>query len=591
MLSAVGVMALTGCDDQKIEYVPGVPSGGDAAYFNPELSSTFNLKEDGSSFSITVFRTEDKGQLTVPIQVEAQEGNTLDQAFTFPSSVSFADGEKSTEFVVLYDIEQFKDGDSYFYDEEQQFMLTIDEQYKIPYGMSNLLITAVLPAPWMELGEGTYIDEGWYVNDDGDSTTVTFYQNELDPYLFRITNPYTFDITVDRPEYFQFRILQPGQTVLDQTIPNNLGVTLVYFSDFPVEYHPTYDEDVYLIYPGRFGWPVEQWVYNYVVDWQDEENLLPGEIHLSPYYFLFGQSGGWNYTTDEPITIVFPGYETLDTSVSVTYNGMLNKPDDSMEAVAYVELGADVTEAKVAIVPGSTVNSNLISEITDGTISGKTITSSGQVNLDFNPESAGGKYSIVAVTYYQGEARENSYVTFNYTPATAETWSLVGEGLYTYLDFWVENLDLEPEVLELYESDATPGKFKITHWFYDSDFVFTVNEDGTIYVAEEQPTGASTSSGEIWVDDFSLWGEGAGELKDGVYYFAVMYYNSLSGNYYAYGFESFEPVTAETKTAAKTRNSSTNIKKMPSKKFHQRGFFSSTIKKNNVGMQFTPLMK
>lgn len=571
---ALSFGVLTSCSD-KDNYEPGENVSGAQVYFPSTVQTQYTLTSSNNTFTVTVARVNDSETVTVPVTVTPQPGNTNTDAFTFPGSVSFNAGEKTANFIVTYNIAEVS------YDAVQQFELKIDDTATTPYGAQSIVITAEYPSPWTLLGTGTYTDNyDWVSEEEGATTKVRYYRNDLDPDLFRVNNPYKWDTEAEPEEYFQFRLLHPGDTYLGQTIPSDFDVTIVGYSDFVVEYNTSYNADMWLLFPGRLSSMTDPstWVYNYVVDWQD--NGLPGEIHLSPMYYMFGV-GGYNQTTTEPITMVFPGYNPVDASVAVTYNGMLHKPDESLEVIAYIELGADVTEAKVAVVPGSAPSADDVADIQSGAIESMSVTTSGEVKVPFDSSNPDGKYSVVVVSYYGEEARSYDYATFSYTAGTPETWTLVGEGLYTYLEFWETNLGLEPEVLELYESDTTPGKFKITHWMNDQDFKFTVNDAGVIYVLEEQNTGVTSGGAEIWVDDFTLWGTGAqGELEDGVYYFAVIYYNSVSGSYYAYGYESFEPVTAGTKASYSTRGGKVAPQKGKSVKLISKAKNSSSITKN-----------
>ena len=579
VMAMMGAGFVTSCDDSKdyygYEVYPGA-AGGDV-YFPGNSQTQFSLDSDGGSFTVNLVRSDDSETQTVPVNVESLSSTNVSSLFTFPTSVTFNQGSKTAAYTITY--VSFTEA-GVDYDTYQSYLLSISSEYQGPFasGSNELEINAVFPSPWTLLGTGTFTDEFDWVNSNGATTTVQFYQNDIDPKLFRVSNPYEWITESDYEEYFQFYLLEAGDSYGSTVIPEGLP-TIVAYDDFAIEYYDDYSTDMYLVFPGRFTNFADPstWVYNYVVDWQD--NGLPGEIHLSPYYYFFGV-GGYNETTAEDITIVFPGYESLDTSVAVTYNGMLHKTDESLEAVAYVELGADVTEAKVALVAGSSVNSDVIAAIEDGSVESQSISASGQVNIPFDADNEEGKYSIVAISYYNKESRGYDYATFTYTPATAETWSLVGTGLYTYLSFWEENLGLEPEVLELYESDATPGKFKITHWMNDQDFKFTVDADGTIVVAEEQSTGVTSGGVEIWVDDLTLWGlDQPGYLEDGVYNFSVIYYNSVSGGYYAYGYETFEPSTAGT-SSYNTRSGRASLVKGRTMLLNKKANLTSRLHKN-----------
>lgn len=573
-------LSLTSCSD-KDDYSPGSPADGPQVYFPAGMQSQYQLSQDGSSFNITIYRVDDSSDATIPVTVVPSQVNVLSDAFTFPSSVSFEAGETTATYTVQYDIDDFKDEDGEFitdyYDSYQQFNLELDDASTTPYGVSSIEISAYLPGPWTSLGMGTYTDNYNGCNDSEDddemlTSNVEFQISDLDPYLFRVNNPYTW-IPEDANEYFQFRLLPPGSSFEESwgtyEIPEDLGRTIVYYPTFRIDDWGGYGL-MYIYFPWNFkGYDTADfWKYNYVVDWQAPKTVngttmtLPGEIHLSPMYLTTESYGklGWE---DQDIVIIFPGYTKLNTNVEVTYNGLLHKPDETLEAEAYITLGKNVTEAKVALVPGSSPTSEQISQIQDGTIESISIKTSGQVNIPFDTENAAGKYSIVALSYYNDEYRQYDYATFQYSPATGETWSYVTTGIYTYLDgmFDEEGVDVQ-EILDLYESDSNPGSFKLENWM-DEDYplLFTVDSDGNITVPEQE-TGIVTSAGMVYIEDMNLYtgtNNWPSYLEDGVYNFCIIYY--VSGGYYGYGYEYFEPMTVGASTKAATRASVSNADK------------------------------
>lgn len=570
-------LSFTSCSD-KDDYSPGSPASGDQVYFPAGMQSQYSLSEDGTSFTITIYRIDDSNDVTVPITVSPSETNTLTSAFTFPASVTFAKGSKTAEYTVLYDIEQFQyeeDGEvNWYYEETQQFNLEIDDASITPYGVAEIIISATLPGPWTSLGIGTYTDAYWGCNDSDDddeviTSNVEFYVSDLDPNLFRVNNPYTW-LAEDENEYFQFRLLPPGSSYEESwgetyEIPADFSQTLVYFPSFRIDFYAYYGADLYIHFPWRFSssenpdlyQTPDYWKYNYVVDWQAPKTVngtsmtLPGEIHLSPVYYMNGV-GGWFRWEDQDITIVFPGYKKLDTSISVTYNGLLHKEDGTLEAEAYVTLGKNVSSAQVALIDGNSVSSDILAEIQDGTIESVTITSSSQVNLPFDVDNSEGRYSIVALSYYEGEMRNYDYYSFKYTPATSESWNYVTTGLYTYLeDMWSEDGEDVTDVLDLYESASTPGKFKLDNWMgADYPLVFYVDSNGEITVPEQETGVVEGDYGMIYISDMNTYtGTNNWEsvLEDGVYYFAIIYY--VEAGYFGYGYEYFEPMTAQQSAA------------------------------------------
>lgn len=577
---SLSLLVMTSCHDE-VEYVPASPEGGAQVYFPSNESTQYNLSADGSSFSIVVSRANDAEAVTVPITVTPMPNNTSNDAFTFPTQVSFSAGEKTATIVVNYVIDLLE------YEDAQQFQVTLDEASATAYGASSIVITAVYPQPWTSLGQGIYADEGWWLDDNNPAAYVTFYQNDLDPNLFRVSNPYNW-LSETEGTYFEFRILQEGEEIREQTV-NRPG--LVTYDLFLIDWSPDYDSYVYLAWPGDFTNLQDQsnWVYNYVVDWQ--ENGLPGEIHLSPMYYLADYGGAYNYSTSEFITMIFPGYESLDTSVEVTYSGMLHKPDDTYEVVCYVDLGQDATSAKVTIINGSSVPTEVINMIDDGTFESTTITQSQQLNFSFAEDNPEGPYTIVAVVYLDDEVRGYDYANFTYTPGGKESYSLVSEGIYTYLsDMWAEDGEVVADLLELYESDTTPGKFRIPHWCNDRNFQFTMDDDDNIMVADQE-TGVSSQYGMIYACDMVTYvgdtSMGYSYYEDGVYYFDIIYY--VADGYFAYGYETFEPSTVGTRSAApRASYNAYNFEKI-SKKVMQKG--KNQIKMTRGGMMRGSVVK
>lgn len=558
--------AMLSCSD-KDDYSPGEPETGAQVYFPGNAQTQYTLTDDATTFSVPIYRADDSETITVALDITPAEDNTLNDAITYPSSVTFNAGEKTAYIVFTYNLEEMMDDEgNYIYDEGQNFLIEIEESQTTKYGANYLDITAIYPSPWTSLGKGKYIDEYDWVNEDGDTTEVEFFQNDLDKNLFRVTNPYEWDTESDRAEYFEFYLLPPGSSYGEIEIPEDFGTTIVAYSDFAIEYIADYESDLYLVFPGRFQdySDPSDWVYNYVVDFQ--ENGLPGEIHLSPFYYMFGV-GGWDRTTAEEVQMIFPGYEKLDTTVEVTYNGMLSKTDNSLEAVAYVELGADVTEAKVALVAGN-LTSDQLAGIQDGSIESQTITATGTVNLPFDSDNEEGKYTIVAVAYYEDQMRNYATDSFTYTPATSETWAYVTTGTYTFLsEVWGEDDDdVVEDVLDLYESEATPGKFKIEGWMGDEyPLIFKVADDGSISF-NEQETGVETQYGMIYAWDMNNYFEETdypSYLEDGIYNFAMVYY--VNDGYFGYGYETFVPSTEQAAPAKALAAKTYNVKKTVSK--------------------------
>ena len=214
---------------------------------------------------------------------------------------------------------------------------------KVFYGAVESFTTA--ETGWKSLGMGKF-SEG-FLGTAGEYFDVEIQQNELAPNQFRVVEPYAGilgDIAVDK--YLEFAILPAGAEFGDYV----LDAEYVVFSDYNMgQWNSNYPEDVFMLHPYRFGMTLDKWAYNVVLDYQ--ENGLPGEVSLAPYFYLFEQGGGWNQTKETTISILFPGYVKADYSSALEFAGLFTKPDGSMFAVGNLALGADAAEVKAIVMP------------------------------------------------------------------------------------------------------------------------------------------------------------------------------------------------------------------------------------------------
>ena len=591
VMAMMGTALVTSCDNSKDSFDYNVYPGqvGLDVYFPANAQTQFDMNTAGGSFSITIMRSDNSGELTVPISVVSASNDNVTSALSFPASVNFSAGSYSADYVVNYEsMEQSGIG----FDVFQVYHLSISDEMKTPFGSGSteLEIRAVYPSPWEVLGEATYTDYfvGTFFGVDDVSYKLEISENQLNPGLYRLLNPYgeaypyndPGDWDTSQDYYMYINAMDPDKVFLS----DNAGNPTFFYSGMNWGYGE-FIMTTFASYYLRSG--NEAAAAPYYGTLTDGIIYLPGSSTLCAM-MEYNDGGLYSRSFNGPAQwIVLPGVTVADTSIDVTYNGLLTKPDETLEVVAYVKLGADVASAKVAVVAGSNPSSAVIEAIESGSIESVAISTSGTVNIPFDVTNETGKYSVVAVSYADGEAKEYAYESFNYTAGVPETWSLVGTGLYTYLPFWEEALELEPEVLELYESDTTPGKFKITHWLNDQDFKFTVEEDGTIVVDEEQPTGVTAGGNPIWVDDLTFWGlDQPGYLDEGIYYFSVIYYNSVSGSIYDYGYETFEPST-ENAASYSTRSSRSLIEKGKPMKVATKSVLKSNLSKKGLSFQPT----
>lgn len=399
LFMAVSAMAAFAACSEDCDIAAG--SGTEGIYFPG--TSKIELAMDATSAEIPLSRMSAGGAETVNFIVDAPE------IFNVPTSASFADGSKDTSFTITFNNEDIELA------EEYEITIELADLTKgTPYGASTYTFIMTIPPPYTDVGngkKGSYYD---YMFDDY-SYPVVVEQNDLDPTTFRVTGYYE-DFGPDAMPV-EFRILQVGETLNGVTIDRD---DLVYYSRINTGYfHSTYGDFIYIYHPSAFsnaaGEPAfPDWTYNRVLSWQD--NGLPAVVQLAPYYYIPAAGGGWNYTsTNNTITIVFPGVVVADYSIEVTYSGYMTDPKDNRKAVASVKLGKDIQSARVAMLATDDPN-EVLEGIEEGTIEYQTIFASG--NVEF-PLEEDGTYTIVGVTYAKNEdgvveSQEAAYTTFKY---------------------------------------------------------------------------------------------------------------------------------------------------------------------------------
>lgn len=578
-LLAFSLGAMTSCSDDNSPYKPGDPESTAQVYFPSTAPTSIVLSSEKNTFTIGVSRVDDSQTITVPITVTPSSGNTATDAFTFPASVAFNAGEKTANIIVEYDIEKIS------YDETQRFEIKLDETYTTLYGSESINISALYPSPWTSLGKATYTDYfvGTFFGVDDVAYGVEIEQNGINPGIYRLKNPYGVAYPYNEPgdwDESQDYYLYINATDPDQVfICDGNGDPAFFYSGMDWTYGE-FIMSTLASYYLRNGNAAQAAPYF--------GNMVDGVIYLAGSSTLCGMSeynnaGLYSREFNGPAQwVVLPGYSAVDASANVIYEGLLYKADNTLEVVAGVEFGPDVESAKLAIVPGSSPTSAQIDQIDNGGIESIEVTSSGSYNISFDENNEEGKYSIVAITYIDGEMRSQGSVSFTYTPVNGETWAYVSTGTFTFLTdmFGEDDDDIVTDILDLFESEKTPGKYKVAGWMSDDyPLIFTMDDDGNITVPEQE-TGLQSSYGMISVVDmYQYFANRNPDLQwesyyeDGVYNFAVIYF--VSGGYFAYGYETYKP-DAPTGANISTRSMARPFEKI----------VKSSLKQNRNGLKF-----
>lgn len=427
-LACLLTMSWTACTED-VDYTPTVPTDGVAGVYFPDgQASSFTLAEDTTAFSFFICRTETAGEKLVNLVIDADSAAATQ--LTIPTSVTFADGDSIAEIIVTYDPEKLVRGESY------TFTASLAITDAMNYMNTAYEATAKFPvlAKWKSIGKGTYHDAYFFY----EPYEVEFEQDSVNPNKFRLHLPYmpgfentavegyeegSYDTSV-MTEYLEFRVLQAGETL------NGVEITktgLVSFGIYNTGFlHPSYGDYINIISPASFSSFASESALakSYVKAWQD--NGLPAQVQLAPYYYMMSV-GGWNYSTaDDMIVITFPDVVLGDFSIDVKYAGQYTDSDGlNTRAVAKVSFGADVESAKVAMAKTSDYEA-VYNAMTEGSIETVELADSGYVSF---PLDKSGFYTIVAVSIAEDKEQEVAYATFEYTGGGA-IWESMGTGLF-----------------------------------------------------------------------------------------------------------------------------------------------------------------
>lgn len=419
VVALMGGSLLTSCDETgDNDFVDSTPGAeADGAYIPAEAKTNVKVTLESSDYSFLIYRGQSSTELTVPVTVTPIDEYVIADAFSFEPTATFKVGDLTAPVNFTCDVAKLPE------EEPQQFYVEIDPAYSTVYGPNSAIITVTRWGKWISFGTGLYMDNFVGVNSYSTTAEVEFSYSEKNPDIYRISYPYDFVADQDPDAYIEFQVLKAGDNVLGQIIsPDYAG--LVYYPDIV-----TGADDIYYTFPGtqqNFSNPAS-WVYNFVADYQD--NGLPAFIYISP---LVHYNGQWlDGSSSGIIQIAFPGVEIFDTGIEVEYNGMMTYPDETSSVLASVQFGADVTSAKVAVVPNSNIQMS-INQIVNGTMDAMTIRNAGDITINFDRTNPTGKYAVLAISYMGDEPMQYATAIFSYSNSVqAADWTSLGYVDYT----------------------------------------------------------------------------------------------------------------------------------------------------------------
>ena len=496
------LMAISSCEEEVFDYTPAEPATGAQAYFEGAVNTNFVVNAVDSVFTVKLTRVQKDSVATIALKAEADSA-TLTK-FSFPSVATFAAGEATTTISCVAKV------DSMEFDTPYTVKLCIaNEEDATLYGQSFVNLKVTCPAPWKSLGMGKF-SEG-FLGTAGEYFDVEILQNELAPNQFRVVEPYAGilgDIAVDK--YLEFAILPAGTAFKDYV----LDAEYVVFNDYNMgQWNSNYAEDIFALHPYRFGMTLDLWAYNVVLDYQ--ENGLPGEVSLAPYFYLLEQGGGWNQTKETTISILFPGYVKADYSSALEFAGLFTKPDGSMFAVGNLALGADAAEVKAIVMPADADAAAVADAIAAGELEAMDV-EAGRIEVPFNAEELGGNnFQIVTVVLFEGAVKSVAAASFEYYGGGNNPWQSLGTGLYTddvLLPLFYENGTPATYEVEILEHTENPGLYRIMNPYAKS--VHPAGDDD--YAPEGMFIEVNATDAEgVYIQQQSLgmdWGYGEMQL-------------------------------------------------------------------------------
>ena len=400
LLVAVGALAFTACD--KHDWTPGEPDANQGVFFPSTVATSYDVAKTDSSVTLPVYRSN-KGEAS-SVAIRYDDPSAL---FTIPSSVDFAAGESESEFVISFDGDKLVPGTAY------SIALQISSDNASKYGYSELTIKIGVPEPWVDLGQGIYIDDFLRnLLEDvpaGLGAYVPVQQHAENENRIRIVNPFSMDVVgymwggvpgffvweegVDT--FFEFDVTDPNNVLLAgaPAVPIGIGAN---FKDVGIL--PLY---LYVVEgaPITFAEGIIRFAQNGIY------LAYPGD----------GDFEGWSANTEGMTMYLMPGVELVDYALIPEYGGMIVSADNTQSAaILNFTVGADVESFKFVVVPGAVDAEAVAATIVDGTA--ENIVEGDAENTTFQVALTTGSYSVVAVAYAGGEVVGDVASMFFYYP-------------------------------------------------------------------------------------------------------------------------------------------------------------------------------
>ncbi len=488
--------AVASCDDDN-DYVEAPQSPG--AFFPKANPSSIRLAADASTFDVAISRTDGTEAATYTLISDADAA-----IFTIPANVSFDAGSTSTVIPVTYDFEVLG------YDNTQKITISLPDSDASQYGKDKYTFTVSVPSPWTSLGMGHMVDA--IVGPTYSAPEVLFpveiQENDLTPGYFRIVNPYT---TENWPYYNADDVIDPDRTTylyIDATNPEEVGIPLAWLN-------------IDLGY-GEIGMVARN--TNSVAGGNEPDPALWGKYNKDEGIIEFTGKASLLYADNDgalpansngTFKIYLPGVVLKDYAATVGYRGLFIPETGTAEAVLSVSVGADVTSAKVGILPGM-VEAAAIEAVAGGTVETQEFGPGEGQSCNIAVEGSG--WFTAAIVVYDGDEQVGaSCVTFKIQASGASegNWEAMGDAMF--VDGWIIPLynadpSTMPYAVPVEKSLDTEGLYRIVNPYnvedcpiaqYNGDTAgakIVIDATDPAFVSiEPQYSGYADADGEIYI--------------------------------------------------------------------------------------------
>ncbi len=206
---ALIALALWSCDTENMgtEYTPDTV--GVSFYWTS--TSIVYTPDEGSTFSVKVARSTTKGEATVSVTSTDPSG-----LFTIPSSVTFADGAESADIQIT--------GGDLILGTVYKITLELPEEMLSVTGNRKAEVSFMKDYNWIDTGTGQWTDGliGTFFGVERLTYPVTVYQAEGEPGMYRVLNPYGFNVYAYTAEAEVTK--NPCYLVINANDPNAVSV-------------------------------------------------------------------------------------------------------------------------------------------------------------------------------------------------------------------------------------------------------------------------------------------------------------------------------------------------------------------------------